>query len=136
MDSLEGDRVRNRAQCKLCGDIIESFHHHDYVTCKCGEISVDGGLAYSKCSAMHWENFLRIDDEGNVIIPVIIEKDIDKVQDIEDKAEFPPPTKAELLVKLGQELEELEKLPSNALINRDQLCYSLLIIKTLFENKE
>ena len=131
MDSLEGDRVRNRAQCKLCGHIIESFHITDYMACKCKEISVHG---LKGCSYIHQENFLRVDDEDHIIIPTFI--DIDKVQDIEDKASFPPPTKAELLVKLDQELEELEKLPSNALINRDQLCYSLLIIKTLFETKE
>ena len=38
--------IRNAAQCKLCGDVIESKHVHDYVTCECGNISVDGGLEY------------------------------------------------------------------------------------------
>lgn len=26
---------RNRAKCRNCGDIIESKHGHDFVTCKC-----------------------------------------------------------------------------------------------------
>ena len=51
--------MRNRAKCKLCDDIIESVHHHDYITCKCGEISVDGGDHYCRCSARNWENFIR-----------------------------------------------------------------------------
>ena len=40
----------NKAKCLSCGDIIESKHVHDYKTCKCGKISVDGGLEYLKRS--------------------------------------------------------------------------------------
>ena len=36
----------NKCQCRVCGDIIESKHRHDFVTCKCGAISVDGGQDY------------------------------------------------------------------------------------------
>lgn len=36
----------NKARCRKCGDVIESFHRHDYKHCKCGSISVDGGKAY------------------------------------------------------------------------------------------
>lgn len=42
--------LSNKAKCKKCGDIIESKHVHDYVTCKCGAISVDGGHEYLKRS--------------------------------------------------------------------------------------
>ena len=38
--------LRNMAQCKLCGDIIESTHVHDFKFCKCGAIFVDGGKEY------------------------------------------------------------------------------------------
>jgi hypothetical protein len=38
--------LRNRARCKKCYSVIESLNRHDYKTCKCGAISVDGGLAY------------------------------------------------------------------------------------------
>lgn len=38
--------LRNIAECKLCGDIIESVHVHDFVRCKCGEITTDGGTYY------------------------------------------------------------------------------------------
>lgn len=40
--------VYNAIQCKKCGDIIESVHRHNYVTCKCGTVSVDGGLDYQQ----------------------------------------------------------------------------------------
>ena len=40
--------TRNASQCRKCGDLIVSKHRHDFVTCKCGAISVDGGLNYSR----------------------------------------------------------------------------------------
>jgi hypothetical protein len=39
---------RNRARCKLCGDIIESTHLHDFVWCSCHAIFVDGGTDYRR----------------------------------------------------------------------------------------
>jgi len=42
--------IRNRGRCKKCGDVIESKYRHDFVTCTCGAISVDGGNAYLKRS--------------------------------------------------------------------------------------
>jgi len=29
-----------------CYDIIESYHNHDFVRCKCGAIFLDGGMDY------------------------------------------------------------------------------------------
>lgn len=37
---------RNRAGCPECGDVVESKHVHDHVSCSCGGIFVDGGLEY------------------------------------------------------------------------------------------
>lgn len=42
--------VKNAARCVHCGDIIESTHVHDFKTCSCGTISVDGGKCYLKRS--------------------------------------------------------------------------------------
>lgn len=36
----------NKARCLKCGDIIESTHRHDFQTCSCGNLSVDGGHDY------------------------------------------------------------------------------------------
>jgi hypothetical protein len=38
--------VRNSARCNLCDDVIESKHRHDFRTCKCGNLSIDGGRNY------------------------------------------------------------------------------------------
>lgn len=44
--------ICNKAQCVVCGDVIESKNRHDYVSCKCGAISVDGGKDYVKRSGI------------------------------------------------------------------------------------
>jgi hypothetical protein len=38
--------IKNAIRCNLCGEEIESRHVHDFVTCRCGACSVDGGLEY------------------------------------------------------------------------------------------
>jgi hypothetical protein len=40
--------VQNAVTCKKCDDFIVSKHRHDFVTCSCGTISVDGGQEYLK----------------------------------------------------------------------------------------
>lgn len=40
--------IRNSAHCLLCGDDIESTYRHDFVTCSCGKLHVDGGKDYLK----------------------------------------------------------------------------------------
>jgi hypothetical protein len=50
--------IKNAAECALCGDVIESTHRHDFVTCKCGEISVDGGKAYLRRLAKNPSNLI------------------------------------------------------------------------------
>lgn len=42
--------VRNSAMCLKCEVEIESRHRHDYVTCPCGAVAVDGGKDYLKRS--------------------------------------------------------------------------------------
>ena len=38
--------IRNSIKCKSCLDEIVSEYRHDFVTCKCGKVSVDGGKDY------------------------------------------------------------------------------------------
>lgn len=40
--------IRNAIRCNICGNEIESTTRHDFVTCKCGACSVDGGHEYLK----------------------------------------------------------------------------------------
>ena len=39
----------NKIQCNFCKDIIESVHRHDFKSCFCGRVSVDGGKDYMRC---------------------------------------------------------------------------------------
>ncbi len=48
----------NKAQCNLCKDIIESEYRHDWVSCSCGEIFVDGGNDYHRAGARDFANFI------------------------------------------------------------------------------
>ena len=60
--------IRNSAKCLKCCDEIESKHRHDFVTCQCGAISVDGGKEYFKRSAADMSLFIDtsiIDDNGH-----------------------------------------------------------------------
>lgn len=43
-----GDIWDNSAQCLNCMEVIRSKNRHDYVTCSCGNVSVDGGSWYIK----------------------------------------------------------------------------------------
>lgn len=91
--------MRNIAKCKLCQTVIESFHSTDYVMCKCGEIAVDKGEGMW-CIAKDFNNFLRVDDEGNEIV----------VRFMEDVK----PSKDDLLKMLQEMIISYEKLPQEA----------------------
>lgn len=136
--------MKNRAKCKLCSSIIESFHQHDYVTCKCGEISIDGGSYHFSASAKDWRNFLRVDDEGNEIVVKVVDKPC------ADNAGLGPepcvtidgpsnkPTKEELLEMLGSMIKTIEELPTNAMtlpITHYDHYSALLLIKAIMETK-
>lgn len=38
--------VRNAARCRRCNTVVESKFVHDFVSCKCEAIFVDGGTDY------------------------------------------------------------------------------------------
>lgn len=40
--------LKNSIKCNHCNDEIESKYRHDFVTCKCGKVSVDGGKDYGR----------------------------------------------------------------------------------------
>ena len=49
--------IQNAVTCLACGDFIVSKHRHDFVTCTCGAVSVDGGQSYLR----------RVGDFGNAV---------------------------------------------------------------------
>ena len=58
--------IHNKIKCNHCGDVIESFHVHDFKYCKCGRVSVDGGHEYCKRSFQEPTDYTELseyDDE-------------------------------------------------------------------------
>jgi hypothetical protein len=51
--------IRNAAQCVKCDDVIESKHVHDFVSCKCGAIFIDGGHEYLRAGG-YLEDFISL----------------------------------------------------------------------------
>jgi len=123
--------MRNRAKCKLCYETIESFHQFDYVSCKCGEISISGGETKYEVSFRNPKNFLRIDDNGKEFTPVF--KDIG----VEEGETSDKPIGR--LERLESTIQQLEALPTNAMqspLNHYDLVHILKLIKDLFTAEE
>lgn len=38
----------NKAKCLECETVLHSRHRHDFVTCECGSLSLDGGDEYQR----------------------------------------------------------------------------------------
>lgn len=125
----------NRAKCKLCNSIIESYHATDLVLCKCGEISVNGGEAL-KCSARNWDNFLRVDDRGYEIVPTIKSCN-DDVKPLYN--EMGKPTKKELLSMLDEMIKNIENLPQAAMttvITHYDFSSALILLSAILRAEE
>ena len=88
---------------------IESYALNDFVQCKCGEIGVSGGTLKYSVIANDLTNVIRIDDEGNEIIPKIVEKD--ELVELKEKSK---PNKKELLTMLDDMIHNIERLPEHA----------------------
>jgi hypothetical protein len=130
--------MKNRAKCKLCQSVLESFHRHDYVTCKCGEISITGGAYIYECSAQNWKNFLRIDDLGNEIIPKIIENGVDTSVSEETLSKNTSPlSKEEKIKELERMILSIEALPSQAMsspISHYDLLSLLILLSSILRD--
>lgn len=59
---------RSRAKCLVCGDVIESKHRHDFVTCSCGNLSLDGGNDYMRILFTKKDKHAIVNDDGVVML--------------------------------------------------------------------
>lgn len=103
--------MKNIAKCRKCQSIIESFHEYDYVSCKCGEISISGGLVRYEASAKDFANFLRVDDMGNELAVLVKEKPNDNGM---REAIPKKTTKKEVLDMLDEYVKYIENMPDHA----------------------
>ena len=58
--------IQNEAKCVMCEEIVFSRHRHDYKTCSCGEVSVDGGMDYIRRGGSLFEERSLFMEEGVV----------------------------------------------------------------------
>lgn len=123
--------MRNRAKCKLCNSIIESFTLYDYVICACEEISISGGAYELNCSAKDFANFVRVDDQGNELTVTVVEK---KDNDISPSNTL---NKKELIDMLEEMVKSIEHLPQEAMtssINHYDFASALLLIISILRS--
>jgi hypothetical protein len=127
--------MKNRAKCKLCQSVIESFHKFDLVSCKCGEISISGGLDAYEAAAMNWNNFLRIDDQNNeIVVKVEGNHPLIKIQEIPSTK----PNRKELLSMLDEMIKSIENLPDHAKyssVNQYDLYSFMLLMSSILKSE-
>ncbi len=125
--------MRNRAKCKLCKQILESFHEYDYVSCKCDEISISGGNIRYECAAKDWNNFVRVDDFDREIPVTVKYEDKESHLEVNDSK----PSKNELINMLDKMILDIENLPDSAMltpVNHYDLMSLLLLLSSLFKS--
>src|SRR5512135_1368568 len=105
--------MKNRAKCRLCLSIVESFFEGDVCTCKCGEITVYDGSAM-RVEFRNVENFLRIDDIGNEILVKYKDKEETETKQPQEQQPLEKPTRSELIAELDRLIEYHEGLPEHA----------------------
>ena len=122
--------MKNRAKCKVCLSVLESFHTYDYVACKCGEISISGGNDRLECSAKDWKNFLRIDENGHEIMV--------KVQGEDGSPQLPAiMSENEKIEMLEAMIKNIENLPQAAMyqpVNQYDLFSFMVIILAILKD--
>ena len=60
---MDSKIIKNAAQCRLCGDVIESNNPEKMETCQCGEISVSGGCYFiARWASTNWNNIMDLSE--------------------------------------------------------------------------
>lgn len=65
--------LSNQRRCTECGAEPFSAHRHDYATCSCGKVMVDGGMSYLRCSPAGEDMYIVITDESYYLLMKAIE---------------------------------------------------------------
>ncbi len=126
--------MKNRAKCKLCNSIIQSTMKNDFVTCKCGEIALDGGYEYIHANIRTCKsNLIIVDDEGNEIIPKQMSYSVPKKEIKEEPIELPNLTKEEWIQQLEEIVKIIEEMPQHAQlapVTHSDFCTLLKILSS------
>ena len=97
-----------------------------------------------RCAANNWENFLRVDDEGNEIVPKVINKplpdDISNIVTNPNIDNVKKPNKDEMLKMMDEMIKTYENMPQQALLQPitgyDILSFLLLLSSILRADSE
>jgi hypothetical protein len=126
--------MRNRAKCKLCNSVLESFGPDDFVTCSCGEIAI-GPKLYA--AARSWSNFLRVDDNDCEICVSYQENDNKKHNDVYKEEQAHATTLEEFVSKLEDMIKTYKRLPEEAknkpVTHADHMSL-LMLLSSLFKS--
>lgn len=57
--------IRNAARCNHCGDTIESTFRHDFKSCSCGRVCVDGGYDYIRRGFVEKGDYTELSEYEN-----------------------------------------------------------------------
>ncbi len=121
------------AKCRLCKTLIHS-KQNDYVSCGCGEISLDWTAPKIQLISREWENFLRVDENGNEIV-IKVEESVSSAKPLLEGTSRP--SKDELLGMLNMMIKNLEDLPPQAMstyVSNYDLLSVLLLFAALFRS--
>jgi hypothetical protein len=73
--------MSTKAKCAKCNDIIESKGNcHNFVSCKCGAIFVDGGDEYQRCGFDKSYHFLLWNEKKEEFLPMDLSQKHDSVK--------------------------------------------------------
>jgi len=70
-------RKHSIIQCKKCGDVIKSDYRHDFKSCKCQSIFIDGGFDYTRIGG-NFEDIKELYLEDTNGKTYLLEKEKDK----------------------------------------------------------
>ena len=108
----------------------------DYVSCECGQIAVNHGEAMF-CEALDWNNFLRLDDEGNEKAVTYQEKNDEQDNRINKGEDTHKPSKDELISMLDEMIKSYEHLPTHAMhapISHADHVSLMMLVSSLFKS--
>lgn len=54
--------MKRGLKCRKCGNVIFSYHRHDFKECECGECFVDGGDEYFRYGTNHVPQVIEYDN--------------------------------------------------------------------------
>jgi hypothetical protein len=118
--------MRNRAKCKKCNSVIESFTVTDFVQCECGEIAVDGGEMKFLTYAKNFDNFIRINEKDEEIQVKVVNKD-----EAERESLHTNETPLDLVKQMIIRYQELPQAAMQAPATNYDILSMLLLIESL-----